>query len=211
MKELIRIFLMHELIKLIIKSDESHARWVNTLSYLEHIGSRKIIKSQNSKKVNIDVLQHIAEEARHAFFMKKICELHFKGLCPTFEREYLLGGASADLYFQQLDSTLFDQIEDKTLTYLYVTQLIEERALSVYKAYDGLLKANNFPFKLTSLISEETKHLEETNKYLLERDRDFHLRKESFKSLEQRLFFQLLESIRAEVLKNGQDVEYGVN
>ena len=94
---------MDTLLPLIIKNEELHKKWINTLSYMEHIGSRKIIKSQNSKKLNLDTLQHICEEARHAFFLKNIGHKHFKNFCPTFETSYLLGERAADSYFQNLD------------------------------------------------------------------------------------------------------------
>ena len=51
----------------VMSCDQTHAKWLNTLAYLEHIGSRKIIKSQNSLRLDLHMLQHIAEEARHAF------------------------------------------------------------------------------------------------------------------------------------------------
>lgn len=52
-----------------------HARWLATLSLLEHTGARKIHRSMPGLPGHLrlaeSVLQHAAEEARHAFFFRK--------------------------------------------------------------------------------------------------------------------------------------------
>ena len=48
-----------------------HARFVNTLSRLEYVGVRKILKSRRSERLDIDGLQHILDEAVHALRLKK--------------------------------------------------------------------------------------------------------------------------------------------
>ena len=80
-----------------------HAKWLNTLSFLEHIGSRKIIKSQNSHTLNYVILQHISEETRHALFFKALIHKVNPKSCPTFEPQYLLAGDEAEDYFQSID------------------------------------------------------------------------------------------------------------
>src|SRR6188474_947111 len=48
-----------------------HARFVNTLSRLEYVGVRKILKSRRSEHIGLDGLQHILDEAVHALRLKK--------------------------------------------------------------------------------------------------------------------------------------------
>ena len=76
---------------------------INTLSLLEHMGSHKIMATQHSSSIDQATLKHVAEEAHHAYFMKRQAE-------KTAERplEYvaddLLAPASARMYFQRLES-----------------------------------------------------------------------------------------------------------
>src|ERR1700681_3613229 len=51
-----------------------HARFLNMLSLLEHTGSRKIMASQAMTEPGQDILKHLAEETRHAFFFKRTAE-----------------------------------------------------------------------------------------------------------------------------------------
>ena len=133
---------LYDLLKAIVAKPQFHARWLNTISYLEHLGSRKLMKSLDSQKLDLELLQHIAEEARHAYFFKKMLESQFPGVCPTFDRQYLLAGEKAHRYFQNLDHFV-DQQHDpdsKHLVYRYVTLAIEIRALDVYQIYQRILK-----------------------------------------------------------------------
>ena len=57
-----------------VERPREHARFLNTLSLMEHIGSRKIMVSQTCGPLGREVLKHLAEETRHAFFFKKAAE-----------------------------------------------------------------------------------------------------------------------------------------
>ena len=52
------------------------------------------------------------------------------------------------------------------VNYLYVTWLIEERAVSIYEQYSKLLDASDFKFNLNSVLKEEARHLKETRELL---------------------------------------------
>src|SRR5579863_4921348 len=52
---------------------EAHARFLNTLSLLEHIGSRKIMLTR-AIAGDGRILKHLAEETRHAWFFKRAAE-----------------------------------------------------------------------------------------------------------------------------------------
>ena len=58
----------------IVEQPEQHAKFMNMLSMLEHMGSRKIMLSQMNRTLTEDSLKHLAEEARHAYFFKRQAE-----------------------------------------------------------------------------------------------------------------------------------------
>ena len=51
-----------------------HSRWLNTLSYLEYIGTRKILKSLPAHIFGKVFLEHVNEEARHSLFFKNLAQ-----------------------------------------------------------------------------------------------------------------------------------------
>src|SRR5689334_15957833 len=51
-----------------------HARFLNMLSLLEHIGSRKIMTCRAMRAPGLELLKHLTEESRHAFFFKRAAE-----------------------------------------------------------------------------------------------------------------------------------------
>ena len=58
----------------IVRQPQTHAKFMNMLSMLEHMGSRKIMISQMNETLTEDSLKHLAEEARHAYFFKRQAE-----------------------------------------------------------------------------------------------------------------------------------------
>lgn len=187
---------MDKLLEKIISNRKLHGHWLNTLSYLEYIGARKIIKSQGSNELSYSMICHISEEARHALFFKRLCDKNFEGACPTYSEDYLLAGKAASDYFQSLDRYVGNLLDNSYLSYLYVTLLVEERALSVYQVYNKLLIQNNFNFNLKSILAEEDRHLLETLKEIKKIDSSFNERAVILRNEEDRLFKQLLEEIR---------------
>ena len=60
----------------IVAQPAIHARFINTLSRLEYVGARKLMKSQDSSGLDRETLQHLVEETRHAWMLKKLaCRL----------------------------------------------------------------------------------------------------------------------------------------
>ena len=55
----------------LVKHNELHAKFLNTISLMEYMGARKIVKSQLEKNVDSEVLAHMTEEIRHAQIFKK--------------------------------------------------------------------------------------------------------------------------------------------
>lgn len=151
----------------IISNPRSHAMWLNSLSYLEYRGFRKIVRSQETEDMNLERLTHAWEEVRHALFFKQQA-IKIGGKDFEFYNEaLLLGGFACKKYFFDLDqgvSDLLKSLENETLrnsAYCIITWLIEQRAMSVYQVYDELLHARTASFSLSSVLREENAHLRE--------------------------------------------------
>src|SRR5262252_11033416 len=82
-----------------------HARLANTLSMLEHIGSHKIMATQHAADIDQPTLKHVAEEAGHAYFMKRQAEKTAQRPLEYVDAD-LLAPAAARMYFQRLEAAL---------------------------------------------------------------------------------------------------------
>jgi hypothetical protein len=145
----------------IVAEPARHARMLNTLSLLEHMGSHKILLTQHSAAIDQATLKHVAEEAHHAFFMKRQAE-------KTAERalEYvagdLLAPASARMYFQRLESATVRALgreRSARAAYLYMSMIVEFRALWFYGLYQQALHRARHALSLKRVLGEEQAHL----------------------------------------------------
>ncbi len=145
----------------IVAAPQRHARMLNTLSLLEHMGSHKIMATQHSAAIDQATLRHVAEEAHHAFFMKRQAE-------KTAERalEYvagdLLAPSSARMYFQRLEGATVRALGDRRsvrAAYLYMSMIVEFRALWFYGLYEQALKRARHALSLKRVLGEEQAHL----------------------------------------------------
>jgi len=141
------------------------ARFFNTLSYLEHIGSRKILAC----KIDFgeEQLRHAAEETRHALRFKEMSRTLVPTTIDNYLPESLLGGTAAFSYFQRLDAMVRAFLERKTLmpvpilSYLLVTYIVETRAASLYPKLQAFVEERRLPISLKSIIAEENRHLDD--------------------------------------------------
>jgi rubrerythrin len=145
----------------LIAEPKRHARMLNTLSLLEHMGSHKIMATQHSAAIDQATLKHVAEEAHHAFFMKRQAE-------KTAERalEYvaddLLAPSSARMYFQRLEGVTVRALGESRsarAAYLYMSMIVEFRALWFYELYEQALKRARHALSLKRVLGEEQAHL----------------------------------------------------
>jgi len=157
-----------ELVQAIVKDPFLHGLWLNTLSYLENCGARKIASCEHPTAVKEEMLKHASEEFRHAFYLKKQLgriNQHFE----DYRRSYLLGGWPAyhylnalDLYsFRYLQSLRLDPSARKELAYLLVTYAIELRAAELYPLYHSQLIKEHSRVQVKSILLEEHEHLQE--------------------------------------------------
>ncbi len=155
----------------IVKDNELHAKWLNTLSMMENTGARKISASEHKTDVSLMVLKHAAEEARHAYYMKK--QIGKLGLADDF-RDYspdlLISPLASLQYLNRLDVELCRYLKNDLKmsgrdlvfgAYLLVTYGIELRAGELYPIYQAVLSAAHSKVNVKSVIAEEETHLEE--------------------------------------------------
>lgn len=152
--------LLLTLLEKISSNDSLHARFLNTLSYLEYIGTRKMLKSLPGSILDKTLLDHINEESRHSLILKSLAQkLAKKNM--GFTEEEMIAGESAKNYFQEIDHhSLKFSFDNPILSYLYTTYAVEHRALVFYSLYNDLLKKKAFSFSLSSILDDELKHLD---------------------------------------------------
>lgn len=142
---------------------EKHALFLNTLSLMEHIGSRKIMASQSPVDPDHDTLKHLAEEARHAYFFKRAAE-KFTEKKLDYADTHTFAGPSARAYMGRLDAFTAANMEADApaqLPYLYMSLVVELRAIWFYRMYQAALAANGSTMSLKSVLAEEELHLTE--------------------------------------------------
>lgn len=145
-----------------VDDDATHARLLNTLSLLEHIGSVRIMAVQSGQRIEQATLKHLMEEARHAWFLRRQAE-RLAGRALDYSDPELLAGASARQYFRRLDACVRRQTRPAAIALAYplVSLLIEFRATWFYALYQRVLDAAGLPLSLKKLSGEEAVHLRE--------------------------------------------------
>jgi rubrerythrin len=156
---------MKTLLMEITKDINIHARWLNSLSYLEYRGFRKIARSQKTEDIDEDLLTHAMEEVRHALFFKKLSIKIGGSKFSSYEKETLFNESAIKTYFYDLDWGIADLcaqygVQDKKSLYHIVTWLIEERAMQVYQKYEEALNIRSLDISLRPIIADEARHLD---------------------------------------------------
>jgi hypothetical protein len=163
------------LVTKIIPDNNLHSKWLNSLSMMENTGARKISKYEDPVHTNIIVLKHAAEEARHAYYLKKQISKLVKDGCPDYSYPYLIAPVESYHYLQQLDVQACRYIKSKLKlegralkhgAYLLVTYAIEVRADMLYGIYQDALTLHKSKVNVKSIIAEEEGHLEEMQRML---------------------------------------------
>lgn len=159
----------NELLTRIVKDPELHKKWLNTLSYLENCGARKIAACEHPTKVKSEMLKHACEEFRHAFYLKQQIKKVGGELLKDYSEQSLLGGLYTKNYLDRLEvgicrflKTLgWNMSQIKERSYICVTYAIEVRAAQIYPCYQNILKENGSSISVRMLILEEDQHLAE--------------------------------------------------
>jgi hypothetical protein len=193
---------LHCFLTNVIRKPEIHSRFLNTLSYMEHLGARKIHLTQTAPNVSESILKHASEEARHAHFFKK----QSLKIYPV-DNLGILAPNQAERYFLKLEAMTIHSLRKSNvpknqwskLTYLYTTKLIEERAGILYKIYNDILIKSNSVFRLNSIIKEEESHLDEMNSSLARLDQAFETRFQFLSAKESANFEKFLNAMNSEI------------
>jgi rubrerythrin len=157
---------MESILRKIVGNNILHQRWLDTLSGLENCGARKIHEIQPAEQVPVVLLQHAAEEARHALLFK-LFSGKVRGSSAEGSR-VLLGLPLGRRYLRVLDLYCARQVrrtlelskeEFHRACYLLTTLAIEKRAEDLYPLYERVLQESSASFSLAEIIREETQHL----------------------------------------------------
>ena len=160
---------LRQLLTTIVDSHALHAKWLNTLSYLENCGARKIAACEHPTLVKKEMLKHAAEEFRHAHHLKRQIEKVSSDPMDTYSPFHMLGDAATLHYLTALDLKACRYLKKaglsmhamKEAAYLLVTYAIELRAEELYPIYDEVLREAGSRVTVKSILLEEKEHLNE--------------------------------------------------
>lgn len=195
---------MKQVIDKIVADPAVHAKWLNTLSMMENVGAKKIKNCEDPVFVSEIILKHSAEEARHAYYLKKQIAKIAENACPTYEREYLLAPESSYHYLHVLDVQICRYLRDiykfsgqqiKYAAYLLVTYAIEVRADELYPIYQQVLSAQGSNVTVKSIIAEEKNHLAEMEDQLKVFSSEWKAMAQRAVEMEERLFRFWIEDL----------------
>lgn len=192
----------------IVSDDAIHARWLNSLSFMENMGARKISASECTELVDLIQLKHAAEEHRHAYYLKRqISKLQTEG-CPHYRFEELVAPMATRQYLHRLDMQTSRYIKEtfqltdqalKYASYLFVTYAIEVRADLLYPVYQDVLTAHGSKVTVKSIILEEEGHLEEMIAQLTAFDPAWEQHAAAILKIEEQLYQRWVTAIKQEV------------
>lgn len=196
---------LEPLFREIAQDKTRHARFLNTISMLEYIGARKIMKSQQSDEMDMELLTHVSEETKHAWLVKRLAQKLDKAHTQSYALEHLLCGEEAEAYIQDLDAAAQTSLEGAVnpdngaslgwLNYLYTSLLIEERADVFYAAYSGVLEELGLAHTLKAIMKDESKHLAQMAKRIHEVDPEAAGRLETLRKVENAAFNRWVEAL----------------
>ena len=199
---------METIFQKVTENASIHARWLNTLSMMENAGAKKIKRCEHPVLANEIILKHAAEEARHAYYLKKQIKKIANGDCPTYEKQYLLAPDYTYYYLHSLDIQVcrflkknfgYNGYDLKYAAYLLVTYAIEVRADDLYPQYQEVLTAIKSPVNVKSIIAEEINHLQEMRHQLKEFSPDWEELCESAVTMETKLFNEWVNAVQKEI------------
>ena len=190
-------------LKSIIEDDHLHAKWLNTLSFMENCGARMISLCEHPTKVKEEMLKHAAEEFRHAYYLKRQIRKLSTVPLPDYSLHLLLGCSYSKHYLQLLNNSICRFLSKnmnlkgndiKSRAYLLVTYAIEVRASLLYPLYHEALTNTQSNISMRAIIAEEETHLKDIENELQHFPNQLHLKEMSL-SFENQLFHRLFEKL----------------
>ncbi|MES2617737.1 MAG: hypothetical protein V4613_07660 [Bacteroidota bacterium] len=199
---------MEHLFTTIVNNNALHSKWLNTLSMMENAGAKKIKNCEHPVLVNEIILKHSAEEARHAYYLKKQISKLQNESCPTYEKKYLMAPDQSYFYLHALDVQVCRYLKNnygykgddlKYAAYLLVTYAIEVRADDLYPKYQAVLTAHGCKVNVKTIIAEEENHLHEMKQQLEVFSPNWHQLCEDALQLETALYNDWIKALEKEV------------
>ncbi|SDC06063.1 hypothetical protein [Pedobacter soli] len=200
--------MLDSILKKIVTDNVLHAKWLNTLSYMENAGAKKISASEHKENVNLIILKHAAEEHRHAYYLKKQIAKVDEALCKTYTNAELLSPNNTKYYLHALDIAVCRYLkaefnlsgyELKFAAYLFVTYAIEVRADELYPVYQAVLDEAKSKVNVKSIILEEEGHLEEMINQLVSFSDDWEKHAAEVIKIEKNLFDSWVSALNVEL------------
>lgn len=188
---------LQNLLHQIVQSPKMHAQWLNTLSMMENTGARKIARAEHPTRVTEDILKHAAEEARHAWYLKKQISKLEAGQLADYQADQLLLPHKSAAYLRRLDVEVCRKLiaelglsgaKLRHAAYLLVTYGIEVRAMELYPLYQEVLEAHSSPVTVKSIIAEEKGHLDVMQAQMEEEFNDVEYWKQAACQIEEQLY-----------------------
>lgn len=198
----------YNILEAIIRNKDTHAKWLNTLSFMENAGARKISACEHPQAVQLIQLKHAAEEHRHAYYLKKQILKINPHLCRTYTDRELLAAVKTKQYLHHLDIKTCQYLQKnfrlskeelKYAAYLFVTYAIEVRADELYPVYQDFLTKASSKIMVKSIILEEEGHLEEMIQQLDAFSPDWKRHAEAVSVIEKELHTQWIQAVYKEV------------
>lgn len=192
----------------IVNDNLLHSKWLNTLSYMENAGAKKISASEHKEEVTLLILKHAAEEHRHAYYLKKQLVKLDENTCKTYSNAELLAPNHTKYYLNTLDVLVCRYLKNhfnlsgydlKFAAYLFVTYAIEVRADELYPIYQDVLSAKQSKVTVKSIILEEEGHLEEMLNQLRDFSPDWEKHAQEIIKIEEQMFKDWIIGLKAEL------------
>jgi hypothetical protein len=155
----------------IVTNKSLHARFLNTLSLMEFCGAQRISTAIPYLTADSFLLEHVAEEYRHAYFLRRLANKFLNAQINSFDKKTVFCISKSKNYIRHIDFKIYRLLRDehslnpsRHLCYLLSTYVIEHRALPFYNYYQSVLDRCGMPINVKSIISEESKHLEKMSR-----------------------------------------------
>jgi hypothetical protein len=194
-----------ELLDRIIGQPRDHGRLLNTLSRLEYVGVRKMLKSRRAEELDLDGLQHVLDETVHALRLKKAAVALGRKDVATYAASDTLAGDAGERYLQAVDHAAEAALADlpeairPAANYLLSSAAIEVRAQAFYPLSESRLRAHGVAVSVAAIMRDEDRHLAEMATRLEALLPDWRGRIEAVLETEQRVFAGFVEALAGAV------------
>jgi hypothetical protein len=147
----------------------------------------------------LELLKHLTEESRHAFFFKRAAE-SAAGRPLDYDAADTVAPAAAKFYMERLDAEINGALGDAAaeLPYLYMSLIVELRATWIYRIYQDVLTRRKNVVSLRSILAEEQLHLDEMCARLQAIDPETDARIARFCAFEEIRFRSLWSAVESE-------------